>query len=288
MIFKSFLTVSKDIKLSHTVFSLPFMICLLVLRDLVSIALWKWVVLLSAAFFARSFAMSVNRILDEKIDLSNPRTNHRMLPEGRISRRAYMIWAFTFAIGFMFSSFLLGSTSGFLSLPLLIVLASYSLLKRFSVFCHFYLGICLALSPVAVEIATIQQVSSISLFLAGILVFWVAGFDIIYALQDEVFDKDNDLYSLPSRFGSKKSLAVSFLFFCISIGFMIALGFHQGLSHFYFVGVTICGLILCWEHWKMRPIWSNGTTPRIDAVFMNGNATVSIVYLFSVVSGKYF
>jgi 4-hydroxybenzoate polyprenyltransferase len=281
---KSFSSFGKDIKIAHTIFAMPFAASALILGGLGLPTLTQCIGLLGAMIGARTYAMGMNRYLDRHIDAQNPRTVNRMIPSGSISAKQTLIWSFLSAILLIISSFSLSSLAGKLSLPMLIVLMSYSFFKRFSWSAHYYLGFCLGLAPVAVEIALTGSSSAAVLCVGAAISFWTAGFDILYSLQDMEYDRSVGLYSIPSRFGANKSLWISRISFVATVGLLILAGEFAAMGILYFFGVAVIGGILAFEHWLVKDARNDGQSKNINAAFFNTNAWVSVAYLaFSII-----
>ena len=212
----------KDIKMAHAIFAMPFAISVMFLPAF-EWNKWQFLLIVLAIFFARSFAMGVNRYLDRDIDLKNKRTSKRKLASNLRMVKSYEFLLLFFAVCFIGVSFGLNVLCGVLSIPVLFVLGFYSQLKRFFSGTHFYLGICLALSPLAVSVALTSTIRMESILIAVIVATWVAGFDILYSLQDLKFDRANQLFSVPVWLGPRKAVLVSALCSVISLYFFCLL-----------------------------------------------------------------
>ena len=282
--FKNLVIYLKDIKLSHTIFAMPFALAGGLLSGLPMPSMLQWIKVIAAMVFARSFAMGANRLVDAKFDLDNPRTSGRAIPSGALPRESSRKMIITFAVLFIVVSFLLNYTAGILSPLVLAILWSYSYAKRFTWGCHFYLGFCLGLSPVAVNVALGAIPSLGILLLAAGIMFWVGGFDLLYSLQDIAFDKNNRLYSFPSRFGVKMTLLVSRMSFVVSMILLLVSGTMLGLSGIFRIGWCIIGALLFYEHWLIRDVDDYGHSPGISKAFFNTNAAVSIIFIVAVVA----
>jgi len=200
------------IALSHTLFSLPFILIAMVVATSGLPPLWLLAFGVAAAFFARTFAMGVNRYVDMEFDAKNPRTACRPSVDGRVSTRMQLFFIVVSGAGFVAVSLLINDLAFKLSFLFLPILAAYSYFKRFSSSAHIILGLSLALAPIAGEIAVNESVSAWNICLAMGVLFWVAGFDIFYALQDMEFDKKEGLYSIPSVFGETKAMMFAAFF----------------------------------------------------------------------------
>lgn len=273
-------TYSKMIKLSHSIFALPFALAagVLAMRE-VEVSAWQWALLILCMVSARSSAMGFNRIVDRGIDARNPRTAIREIPSGQISLRA--AWGFTLgsAALFVVGSALLGTATLALSPVALAVVWGYSLTKRFTALCHVVLGVALGIAPVAVWIALTGTVGPIALLLSATVATWVAGFDIIYSCQDADFDAGEGLHSVPAALGVKGALVVSALLHVVTMGCLVALGPVAQLGPAYWVGVVAIGAVLAYEHAIVRPT----DLSRINKAFFDLNGYVSVAFLVAVV-----
>jgi len=239
---------------------------------------------------ARTCAMAFNRIVDRKLDALNPRTRNRHLPAGTISlASAILLWGISGA-GLVAASWYLNPLCFHLSPVALVLVCFYSLTKRFTDYTHVFLGIALALAPIGAWLAvrgnfqlfpsghgwqTLQYSAVLPLLLAGAVVFWLIGFDIIYALQDYDFDRRRGLHSLVVRWGVKNALGASFLSHMIMWGVLVAFGFLAGFRFAYWVGLVFILGCLVMEHWLARRRGLNW----INHAFFRLNAVISVVFL---------
>ncbi len=272
---------ARAIKLSHTVFALPFAIAaawLVWQQQDIAWHAWIWIVV--AMVGARSSAMGFNRLVDARIDARNPRTQDRELPSGRLTPA----WGWALTLG---SAGLLVLAAGMLDplalklSPVVIgVLWGYSLTKRFTALCHLWLGMALGLAPVCVWIALTGGVSLAPVLMAGAITTWVGGFDILYSLQDRGYDADVGLHSIPAALGERGALLVSGLLHVATLGFLAMLPSTADLAWPYWVGVAIIAGILGWEHTLVKP----GDLSKMGKAFFQANSYVSIVFLMAVVA----
>jgi 4-hydroxybenzoate polyprenyltransferase len=260
------------IRFSHTVFALPFafMGAVLAAGGVPSGEKLGWILL--AMVGARSGAMGFNRIADRRLDAMNPRTADRALPRGRISLAA----AATF-VAVSFGLLLLAAWRlnplCFSLAPLAILwVCGYSYTKRFTALSHLILGASLGLAPVGAWIAVAGELAPAPIILGGAVLFWVAGFDVLYALMDIDFDRQTNLRSIPARLGMAKSLAVAALFHAITLGGFLALIPLLNLGKFYMVGVALAMLLLAYEHLLVH---RHGLA-KLDAAFFKSNGVLSI------------
>lgn len=272
-------TYSRMIKLSHSIFALPFALASgLIAADQVEVAPLQWVLLVACMVFARSSAMGFNRVVDRDIDAINPRTATREIPAGEISVSA--AWAFTLGSAALFvaCSALLGQTTLLLS-PIAIALVwGYSLTKRFTWLCHLVLGAALGLAPTAVWIALTDSYAAAPLVLSLAVLSWVAGFDILYACQDADFDRSAGLSSIPSRFGLAGAMRISAGLHVGTVALLAMLPQFAPLHAVYYVGVVLIAAVLAWEHSIVRP----DDLSRLDKAFFDLNGYISLVFLGAV------
>jgi len=228
---------------------------------------------------ARSSAMGFNRIVDRGIDARNPRTADREIPSGRLP--VGIAWAATLLATAIFAgaAWLLNPLCLKLSPVALVVLWGYSLTKRFTAFCHVVLGLALGLAPVAVWIGLTGRVGVPALLLGGGVTTWVAGFDVLYSLQDRDFDRRVGLHSLPVALGERGALVASALLHVVTVGLLAGVPWAASLSWPYWVGLSVIAAVLAYEHSLVRP----GDLSRLDQAFFALNGWVSLAFLGMVV-----
>lgn len=272
------------IKISHSIFALPFALIgfFVGIKDsqINNNYLILFLKIIGCTFFARTAAMSFNRLIDEKIDGLNPRTKNREIPSGVISKKAVFVITVLSCLIFILLTYTINIKCFYLSFIALIIVLGYSYTKRFTFLCHLILGIGLGIAPVGAYIATTSTIS-ISLILLGFTVmFWVSGFDIIYAFQDLHFDKTQKLHSIPSFFGEKFSKILSFTFHLISIVFLMIIGKIENYSIIYFIGVLIFTLLVLYQHY----IFNKYGLKKIDIAFftLNGYASILLMICWGV------
>lgn len=275
---RSFRAFAMDIKLSHSVFALPFVATGLIVGDVSFPGLRAMGLILVCMISARSFAMGMNRYLDADIDADNQRTKVRAIPSGEMSKQACLNWSLAFAVVFVISASLLSTLAGLLSVPLLVILAAYSFMKRWTWLTHWYLGVCLGLAPMAAQIALSGEVT-LPVALVGVAVtVWTAGFDLLYSLQDRDYDKRNNLHSVPARLGPKAALILSIASFTAMFACLWVVGNLISGGPLFYVGVLSVILILAYEHWLVRDAWTTGCSKNINAAFFTSNAFVSVLF----------
>jgi 4-hydroxybenzoate polyprenyltransferase len=261
------------IAFKHSVFALPFAVIALVTAaapSWPSLQTWVWVIV--AMVCARTAAMAFNRLADHQIDTDNPRTAGRALPAGRLSRR--FAWAVTgvAAAVFLVAAAALDPLCLALAPPALMILLGYSYAKRFTAASHLWLGLALGIAPVGAWIAVTGRIEWPAVVLAGSVALWVAGFDIIYSLQDEAFDRFNALRSLPAKVGGRQALAVARLFHVLAFGGFVVFAQAAGGGVIRLLAVVAAGLLLAWQH---RLIHADDLA-SVDAAFFTANGTLAL------------
>lgn len=275
---RSFRHFAADIKIAHSVFALPFAAAAFIVGRIPLPDFRQAALLLICMVSARSFAMGMNRFLDHRIDAENPRTRIRKIPSGAMTPKQGLFWSLVAAVSFVASAVALSPLAGICAAPLLAVLMAYSFMKKLSWLTHWYLGLCLGLAPVAVEIALTGAASLPVLLLGMAVALWTAGFDILYSLQDMDFDRVRGLHSVPGRFGPSASLWLSRASFAGTVVVLAAAGHLAGRGVIYALGVTIVAAILATEHWLVRDARADGRSKHINVAFFNLNAYVSVVF----------
>ena len=267
------------IKFSHSIFALPFALAAAILAasGIPSFRQIFWIVIAMVA--ARSGAMGLNRIIDRKIDAENPRTANREIPAGKVRvADAVVFTIISFAV-LVFAAYMLNLLCLKLSPIAIAVLFLYSYTKRFTWLSHFVLGLSLSAAPLGAWIAVRGTLDMEILPMAFAVIFWLAGFDALYALQDIEFDKAFGLYSLPKRFGIKKTLLLSGLFHFFAWGLLVFSGIIFELGIFYWLGMVIAGVLFVYEHSLVKP----EDLSRLDMAFFNMNGYISMtVFVFTV------
>jgi len=278
------------IKFSHTIFALPFAFIgfslgvlktELPLNDL----LVKFALVLGCMVTARSAAMAFNRYLDRDFDILNPRTAVREIPSGIISAKNALVFTIINSLLFVIITYFINSICFFLSPIALFVILFYSYTKRFTALCHLVLGLGLSLAPIGAYLAVTGVFDLVPVLFSFSVLFWVSGFDIIYALQDENFDKENQLYSIPSVMGKRKALRVSELLHLLSAIGVIAAGFyHENFGYFYWGGVAVFIGMLIYQHSIVKP----DDLSRVNIAFMTANGIASVVFAAFVLADIFF
>ena len=238
-------------------------------------------------FFARSFAMGANRYLDRQFDFENLRTRSRMIPSGLLPEKDSLFITGMMGILFVITAFFLNKEAGILSLPLLFILGFYSYMKRLSVFTHFYLGMCLGFVPLAIEVALHQPISFDFILLGLGIMFWVGGFDILYSMQDMMFDQKKRLKSIPALLGNEKSLWISIFSFALSLICFIGFGFYLRLALFYYLGLLVILAIFISLSLSVYRLIKKGEQ-NLEAVVFSLNSWVGVVFLVFLCLDKFF
>ncbi len=261
----------------HTIFSLPFIFLAMVVAANGWFGFKLLILGALAAVSARNFAMGVNRYLDRDVDALNPRTKNRPSVDGRISTTQMLLFiAFNAAI-FVIVAYFINTLALKLSLPILFVLAIYTIFKRFSALAHIVLGISLGLAPIAGAVAVLGDIPLWVVILSIGVTFWVAGFDLLYSLQDIEFDKAHNLHSIPSKFGAKKTLFIAALFHTITVISWFFFVQLANLGTLAYLAVAISALMLAYEHYLVRKDFS-----KIDRAFFTVNGYLGFIFFILV------
>lgn len=261
------------IQFKHTAFALPFAYMGMMMAGKSWPGLWVFWWVTAAMAGARTTAMILNRMIDLNIDARNPRTSRRPTVTGELPVAAAWTGAALSAVVFFLAAFLLNSLCFKLSPIALMLLIGYPYVKRFSFLCHYVLGLVLALAPIGGWIAVTGTFSWLPVLLALAVFFWVAGFDIIYSLQDLHFDKNNGLHSIPVSFGEAGALRTAGLGHLLTIVFLTLFGFFGGLGWVYWIGVGVVAALLWFEH----SLVSEGDLERIHTAFFTINGWIGIL-----------
>ncbi|EDM23240.1 menaquinone biosynthesis prenyltransferase MqnP [Caminibacter mediatlanticus] len=269
------------VKFSHTIFSIPFILIGMIVATHSWFG-WKLLILgILAAITARNFAMAVNRYLDREFDAKNPRTSNRVSVTGKVSENEMLMFIIINAFIFIFISYLINDLAFKLSIPILFILGIYSYFKRFSEFAHLILGISLGLAPIAGVIAVSENIPCWSVFLAFGVMFWVAGFDILYSLQDIEFDKKEGLFSIPSVVGERGAIFISKLFHILAVVFWLLFVIYAKLGFFSYLAVIISAVMLYYEHKLIEKDFKN-----IPKAFFDVNGFLGIIFLILIILDK--
>ncbi len=265
------------VKFSHTVFALPFAVMgyfLAVKTTDTSFDITLFVLVVLCMIFARSAAMAFNRYIDRKFDEQNLRTAIREIPAGVIKPQSALAFVIINSVLFIATTYFINPLCFYLSPVALAVVLGYSLTKRFTALCHLILGVGLALAPIGAYLAVTGKFDWLPLFFSFAVLFWVSGFDIIYALQDEEFDKSNNLKSIPVWLGKKGALQFSNVLHLASAAFVICAGFYADFNVWYWIGVAFfCGLLI-YQHTLVKP----NDLSKVNIAFFTTNGIASVVF----------
>ncbi len=274
------------IKFEHSIFALPFAYlgAFLAQRRVPDLILLLWITI--AMVGARSFGMALNRLIDIEIDRHNPRTAERALPKGLLSVRNVVLFSFVSVSVFLLAVYNLAPVCRYLWPMVVIPFVIYPYTKRFTWLSHFVLGLCLGLAPIGAWIAITNTLSLEPVLIGSAVLLWVAGFDILYAIQDIDFDKRHGLFSIPARFGIENSLTLVKLLHAGSIGLFILSGNRLHLGVFYFAGVVIAAVLLAYENSLLKP----NDLSRLNVAFFTMNGVISVIMfcfvVIEVISGR--
>ena len=289
------------VKFSHTIFAMPFALigfCLGVKSptgfytgqanlnmtigwgyDITNFIIWRIILLkfflvILCMITARSAAMAFNRYLDSHFDAKNPRTAIREIPAGIISKESALRFVIINCIFFISSTFFINKICFFLSPVALFVILFYSYTKRFTALCHLVLGVGLSLAPIGAYLAVTGAFALLPILFSFTVLFWVSGFDIIYALQDEEFDKSNQLHSIPAALGKSKALRVSELLHLLSAVCVVSAGVYGNFGLLYWIGIAVFIGMLIYQHSIVKPT----DLSKVNIAFMTANGIASVLF----------
>jgi 4-hydroxybenzoate polyprenyltransferase len=274
---------SELVMFKHSVFSLPFIFIAMIVASYLDTGSgwfgWKLLLLGTiAAVSARNFAMGVNRYLDRDIDILNPRTKGRPSVDGRVSNVQMVGFIVINALLFIVVAYFVNPLAFKLSVPILMVLAAYTLFKRFSALAHIILGVSLGLAPIAGVVAVSAEITQWSLYLALGVMFWVAGFDLLYSLQDIDFDKANYLHSIPSKYGAKNTMWIARVFHVLAVLLWVLFVVTAGLGLWAWIAVAFAAVMLSYEHYIV-----NKDFTKIDKAFFTVNGYLGFVFILFII-----
>jgi 4-hydroxybenzoate polyprenyltransferase len=266
------------IKFKFTVFALPFALtgAFLAARGLPKMMIFFWIAL--AMVGARTSAMAFNRIADKHFDGENPRTSHRALPAGEVSGRQAWLLTTSAALLFFFAAWQLNPLALRVSPFALALIWGYSYSKRFTVFCHLILGVCLAIAPLGGWVAVLGKFSGYPWWLSLAVVFWVAGFDTIYSCLDSDYHRQTGLFSLPSRLGAPGALKLAAFFHLLAFACFILTGWVCRLHWLYYLLLMIAAAALWYQHHVVKP----DDLSRMHVAFQTMNSAISVVIFIAV------
>jgi 4-hydroxybenzoate polyprenyltransferase len=282
-IFKSVKKYFSFVKFSHTVFAMPFAMIgfsLAVTGGEFHFSIRLLLLIVLCMIFARNSAMGFNRLADRKFDALNPRTKNREIPSGIIDTRAASVFIIINCILFITTTAFINRLTLFLSPVALLIILGYSLTKRITSLCHFILGLGLSLAPVGAYISVTGTFGLIPVLYSLIVLTWVSGFDIIYALQDDEFDKSNQLYSLPSSRGRKNAIAISIFVHSLTFILVLASGFFGKGGLFFWTGAAVFTFLLIYQHLIVR----HDDLSKVTVAFGTTNGIASILFSVFVIA----
>lgn len=267
------------VKFAHTIFALPFALIgfFLAIKLTDAVLSWKtFALVILCMVFARNAAMSFNRYIDRNIDIKNPRTAIREIPSGIIHPKSALWFVVVNSILFCLSAYFINKLCFVLSPVALLVILGYSYTKHFTALCHFILGIGLSLAPIGAYIAVTGKFALLPVLYSFVVLFWVSGFDIIYALQDEKFDKSEKLKSIPVLVGKKNALILSVILHIISAFLILYAGYYAHFGLWYWIGTGIFISLLIYQHILVKP----DDLSKVNIAFFSTNGIASIIFAF--------
>ncbi len=271
---------------SHTIFALPFAVIGFLLATHQPEYVWSWklfLLVLACMVFARSAAMGFNRYIDRDIDARNARTATREIPAGVIHPQAALGFIVLMCALFVAATWFINPLCFYLSPVALLVILGYSYTKRFTALCHLILGIGLALAPIGAWLAVTGTFAWLPLFFSFAVLCWVSGFDMIYALQDEGFDRENNLNSMPVLLGKRGALRLSEFLHVLAAGFILYAGWYAYFGLFYWIGAAVFCSLLIYQHTLVKP----DDLSKVNRAFFTTNGIASVVFACLVILELY-
>jgi 4-hydroxybenzoate polyprenyltransferase len=272
------------VKFAHTIFALPFALIgfFLAVKYAGYEFSWKtFLFVILCMVFARNAAMSFNRFADRHIDKINPRTKSRELPSGIINPRNALIFIIANVVLFIATTWFINLLVFCLSPVALLVILGYSLTKRFTFLCHFILGLGLSLAPIGAYLSVTGKFDIVPLFFSFVVLFWTAGFDIIYALQDDDFDKNNKLFSVPAWLGKGRALLLSSIVHLVAAILVIVVGAFAGFNLWFWIGAGIFISLLTYQHLIIK----HDDLSKVNVAFFTTNGVASVLFAcFTILS----
>ncbi|MBS1634290.1 MAG: UbiA family prenyltransferase [Bacteroidetes bacterium] len=271
------------IKFSHTVFAMPFALIgftLAIQKVQPFHDWWLFAKVIGCMVFARTAAMAFNRYIDRRFDALNPRTAIREIPAGIIKPGNALVFTIVNSLLFMTVTYFINPVCFYLSPVALLVVLGYSYTKRFTPLCHLVLGAGLALAPIGAYLAVTGVFDLLPLLFSFTVFFWTSGFDIIYALQDEEFDRAHKLNSIPVLLGKKNALRASEVLHAFSVGLIIFAGYYGHFSWIYWVGAAIYSGLIVYQHSIVKP----NDLSRVNLAFGTTNGIASVIFAVFVIT----
>ena len=270
------------VRFSHTVFAMPFAMIgfsLGIFKDENDFSIRMLLLIILCMIFARNAAMGFNRLADRRFDALNPRTKKREIPSGIINARAATIFIVINSILFILTTAFINRLTLLLSPVALLIVLGYSLTKRFTSLCHFILGLGLGLAPIGAYISVTGKFSVIPVIYTFIVLTWVSGFDIIYALQDDEFDTLNELHSMPSAKGRKRAIGISILVHLLTFILVLLAGFLENGGLLFWSGASLFTILLIYQHTIVR----HDDLSKVNLAFGTTNGIASIVFAIFII-----
>lgn len=275
------------ITFSHTIFALPFALigfCLAIRSGETQFSFEKLILILACMVFARSAAMAFNRFIDRKFDAINPRTAKREIPAGKISPNAALALVIACCVAFILCTYLINKLCFYLSPVALLVVLGYSYTKRFTPLCHLILGVGLSLAPIGAYIALTERFAVLPILISVLVFLWVSGFDIIYALQDDEFDKSQNLKSIPVYMGRKNALRLSEFLHLLAAMLVVVIYFAGNFGWLYLMGGATFIALLIYQHKLVKP----NDLSKVTLAFGTTNGIASVIFCVFVCSDIFF
>ncbi|HDP75304.1 MAG TPA: 4-hydroxybenzoate octaprenyltransferase [Bacteroidales bacterium] len=272
------------VKFSHTIFAMPFALIgyfFAYYKRPLNHDWWLFFKVILCMVFARNAAMSFNRLVDRHFDRLNPRTSGREIPRGVISPESVLAFTIINAILFILTTYFINPLVLFLSPIALGVVLFYSYTKRFTMFSHLVLGLGLSLAPIGAYLSVTGQFRLVPILYSLVVLFWVAGFDIIYALQDEEFDRNFKLHSIPAALGTRWALAIALALHFISALIIVTIGLLAGFNFYYWIGAFLFEALMIYQHHLVR----HTDISKVNMAFATTNGLASVVFaIFNIIS----
>lgn len=265
------------VKFSHTIFAMPFAITGFFLGVMHTNGEIRWelfFLILLCMVFARNAAMAFNRYADRELDKKNPRTAFREIPQGIVAPGSALFFVLLNSIFFILTTWFINKLTFFLSPVALLIVLGYSLTKKYTSLCHFILGIGLSLAPIGAYLAVTGSFDILPVFYSLLVLFWVSGFDMLYALQDEEFDKKMNLKSVAVILGKKGAIRLSIITHIVSALMILIIGIIAGFGYWYWIGSFIFAGLLAYQHMIVKP----DDLSRINLAFFTTNGIASLIF----------
>jgi len=275
------------VKFSHTVFAMPFALLgfFIAINDSNKNLDWQLLIyIVLCMVFARNAAMAFNRYSDRVIDKNNPRTANREIPAGKIGKNQALVFTIINSILFLICSYLINFTAFFLSPLALLIILTYSYTKRFTFLSHLILGLGLSIAPAGAYIAVNETISPVILMLSGVVLLWTAGFDILYSLQDEEFDRENNLFSIPAKYGRVKALFISAFIHVACSALLVHFNIAMDANIFMWTGTAIFLILLTYQHLIVK----KDDITRVNIAFGTLNGIASVIFATLAIFSLYY